>query len=210
MTDPSGSHDPTGVHHQHLQGYTVSTVCVFCGSSTGQDPRYAEGARSVGETIAHRSLRLVYGGSTLGLMGLMAERALQGGSQVIGILPRLLHERCPALVGSEVIVVESMHERKAMMYEMADAFIAMPGGIGTLEELSEVLTWNQIGYISKPVGILNISGYYDDLLAQLDTMRREGFMKGIHRDMVFVSEDPSELLDHFSRHVSVISKLPAV
>ena len=188
--------------------YQVTSVCVFCGSSPGEDSRYTESASSLGLEIARRGLRLIYGGSTLGLMGTVSQQALLGGAEVVGILPRMLYERCPALEGSKVIVVESMHDRKAQMYEMADAFIALPGGIGTLEEVSEVFTWNQLGYISKPVGILNIAGYYDALIAQLDTMCREGFMRTKHREMVSVSDDPNELFSRFSHHAAIESKLP--
>ena len=153
------------------------SICVYCGSRPGAEPAFAEAARQVGLWIAQNKGQLVYGGGHNGLMGTMADACLQAGGRVIGVIPKALVEKEWAHTGcSELHVVENMHERKRMMAEHADAFLAMPGGIGTFEEFFEVWTWRQLGYHDKPVGLLNINGYYDSLLAFLSTAVQQGFM----------------------------------
>lgn len=153
------------------------SICVYCGSRPGTEPAFAEAARQVGLWIAQNKGQLVYGGGHNGLMGMMADACLQAGGRVVGVIPKALVEKEWAHSGcSELHVVENMHERKRLMAERADAFLAMPGGIGTFEEFFEVWTWRQLGYHDKPVGLLNIQGYYDNLLAFLSTSVQQGFM----------------------------------
>ena len=153
------------------------SICVYCGSRPGSEPAFADSARQVGLWIAQNKGQLVYGGGHNGLMGTMADACLQAGGRVIGVIPKALVEKEWAHTGcSELHVVENMHERKRLMAEHADAFLAMPGGIGTFEEFFEVWTWRQLGYHDKPVGLLNINGYYDSLLDFLSTAVRQGFM----------------------------------
>ena len=153
------------------------SICVYCGSRPGTEPAFAEAAREVGLWIAQNKGQLVYGGGHNGLMGMMADACLQAGGRVVGVIPKALVEKEWAHSGcSELHVVENMHERKSLMAERADAFLAMPGGIGTFEEFFEVWTWRQLGYHDKPVGLLNIQGYYDNLLAFLSTSVQQGFM----------------------------------
>ena len=153
------------------------SICVYCGSRPGTEPAFAEAAREVGLWIAQNKGQLVYGGGHNGLMGMMADACLQAGGRVVGVIPKALVEKEWAHSGcSELHVVENMHERKRLMAERADAFLAMPGGIGTFEEFFEVWTWRQLGYHDKPVGLLNLNGYYDSLLAFLSTAVRQGFM----------------------------------
>ena len=153
------------------------SICVYCGSRPGTEPAFAEAARQVGLWIAQNKGQLVYGGGHNGLMGMMADACLQAGGRVVGVIPKALVEKEWAHSGcSELHVVENMHERKSLMAEHADAFLAMPGGIGTFEEFFEVWTWRQLGYHDKPVGLLNIKGYYDNLLTFLSTAVQQGFM----------------------------------
>lgn len=176
-------------------------VCVFCGSSSGARPAYAEAARATGRLIARRGLGLVYGGGEVGLMGILANAALEAGGEVIGIIPEALmrmevgHPNLTALH-----VVATMHERKAMMAELSDGFIALPGGIGTLEELFEVWTWGQLGIHPKPLGFLDVAGYYDHLHTFLDHSVAEGFLKDRHRAMTAVESDPATLLDRLAAY----------
>jgi uncharacterized protein (TIGR00730 family) len=173
----------------------MKNVCVFCGSSSGDNSIYSEKAKILGETIAAQDKRLVYGGGNVGLMGIIADQVMANGGEVTGIIPNFLFDWEVGHEGlTELIKVESMHERKLKMSELADGFIAMPGGFGTLEELGEILTWVQLSIIQKPIGILNVNGFYDHLIAQLDHMVKEKFLKEENRKMVLVSEDPSELL----------------
>ncbi|HLO76698.1 MAG TPA: TIGR00730 family Rossman fold protein, partial [Magnetospirillum sp.] len=167
-------------------------VCVFCGSSRGTNPAYAEAAAATGRLIAQRGLGLVYGGGDVGLMGIVANAALAAGGEVIGVIPDALMRMevgNPNLTALHV--VGTMHERKAMMAELSDGFIALPGGIGTLEELFEVWTWGQLGLHPKPLGLLDVAGYYDHLHAFLDHTVAEGFLKDRHRAMVAVDADPA-------------------
>lgn len=179
----------------------MKAVCVFCGSSSGRDPAYAEAARATGTAIAKTGLRLVYGGARVGLMGTVADAALAAGGEVVGVLPFALQEKelaHPAL--SALHIVASMHERKAMMAELSDAFIALPGGAGTLEELFEVWTWGRLGYHRKPCGFLNVAGFYDGLLAFLDLQRDEGFVRPEMREMVLVETSAEAMLAAFARY----------
>ena len=176
-------------------------VCVFCGSSAGHRPGYREAALALGRTLAERGAELVYGGSKVGLMGAVADAALAAGGRVIGIIPTSLRDKEIAHEGlTELYVVGSMHERKAMMADMSSGFIALPGGIGTLEELFEIWTWAQLGYHRKPVGLLDIEGYYRPLLAFLDSTVEEGFVRPEHRAMAIVETDPARLLDRFAAY----------
>jgi hypothetical protein len=171
-------------------------VCVFCGSSPGARPAYAEAARATGRLLAERGLGLVYGGGDVGLMGEVADAVLAAGGTVTGVIPRALLEREVGHRGlTELHVVETMHERKAMMADLADGFVALPGGFGTLDELCEILTWSQLGFHAKPCGVLNVEGYFDALLALFDHAVAEQFVRPQHRALVLQSTDPAALLD---------------
>lgn len=173
----------------------IKSVCVYCGSNFGTDPIYTEAARAMGRTLAERGLRLVYGGGQVGLMGVVADACIDAGGEVTGVIPDFLHHKEIAHPRvKDMHIVSSMHERKLMMADNADAFIAMPGGLGTLEELFEVWTWSQLGRHKKPVGLLNMKGYWDKLTGFLDHMREEGFVEGRHRDMLVQGETPDAVL----------------
>jgi uncharacterized protein (TIGR00730 family) len=172
------------------------SLCVYCGSRPGQDPAFVAAAQAVGREIGRRGWQLVYGGGHVGLMGTVADATLAAGGQAVGIIPRKLMDREVGHRGlTELVVVETMHERKRIMAERADAFIALPGGIGTMEELFEVWTWRQIGYHDQPVGLLNVSGYYDALLSFLHTMTDAGFLGEAQRQVLCTDDDASRLLD---------------
>lgn len=176
-------------------------ICVFCGSSAGEDPRFRQVARQLGSLLADRGLGLVYGGATVGLMGAVADAVLERGGHVTGVIPSRLVERELAHHGlPDLRVVASMHERKALMADLSDAFVALPGGIGTLEETFEVLTWAQLGLHHKPVGILDVGGYYASLLAFLDHAVASRFVRPEHRSQLLVDEDPARLLDRLAAH----------
>lgn len=171
------------------------SICVYCGSRPGVEPAFAEAARQVGLWIAQNKGQLVYGGGHNGLMGMMADACLQAGGRVIGVIPKALVEKEWAHTGcSELHVVENMHERKRLMAEHADAFLAMPGGIGTFEEFFEVWAWRQLGYHDKPVGLLNINGYYDSLLDFLSTAVRQGFMNAGQMQLINTGTHAEPLL----------------
>ena len=174
----------------------LKALCVYCGSAIGHDAAYAESARALGQEIARRGMSLVYGGGHVGLMGVVADAALAAGAEVIGVIPTALMD---SEVGhtrlTKLHVVKDMHERKALMAELADGFLALPGGIGTLEELFEVMTWLQLGYHSKPVGLLNTQGFYDDLLRFLDKQREAGFLKPAHHALLINDTHITTLLD---------------
>ncbi|WP_422376919.1 TIGR00730 family Rossman fold protein [Roseibium sp.] len=179
----------------------MKTICVFCGSSYGTRDNYAEAARTTGRAIAENGYALVYGGARVGLMGTVADAALEAGGKVIGVLPRALQEKEIGHEGlTELHLVGSMHERKAMMADLSDAFIALPGGVGTLEEIFEVWTWGQLGYHQKPCGFLNIDGYYDHLIRFLDHQTEEGFTKKVMRDMAQIADTPEGMLDLFNAY----------
>jgi uncharacterized protein (TIGR00730 family) len=179
----------------------IQSVCVFCGSSPGARPIYVQAARHLGHTLARRGLTLVYGGARVGTMGQLAQAALDAGGYVIGIIPRALVEMEVAHSGlPDLRVVGSMHERKAQMADLADAFIALPGGLGTIEEFFEVLCWSQLGLHAKPCSLLNVAGYYDRLIAFLDHTVQEQFVRNTDRSVVLVEQDAEALLDAFERY----------
>jgi uncharacterized protein (TIGR00730 family) len=174
----------------------IASVCVFCGSSPGRRSAYAEAAQHLGRTLARGGKRLVYGGGNVGLMGLLADAALEHRGEVIGVIPRHLVDREVAHSGlSQLRVVDSMHQRKQSMADLSDAFIVLPGGLGTLEEFLEVWTWGQLGLHRKPYGLLNVAGYFDPLLAFLDHAVEERFVSTDHRALLRVADDPEALLD---------------
>lgn len=176
----------------------MKRICVFCGSSAGRDPRYLDAAHSVGRSLARRGIGLVYGGGSVGLMGAVADAALAAGGEVVGVIPRALQLRELAHAKLTTLhVVRSMHERKAKMAELSNAFIALPGGMGTLEEFAEILTWAQLGLHAWPCGLLDVAGYYRSLIAFFDEAAVEGFIRPEHRRLVLVAEDPDALLDQF-------------
>ena len=173
----------------------MQSICVYCGSSPGASPEYIQAARLLGAEIAGRGMRLVYGGARVGLMGAVAQAALATGGQVTGVIPQALSDQEVAFKElDDLIVVDSMHTRKAKMAELADGFIALPGGYGTLDEFFEVLTWAQLGLHAKPCGLLNINHYYDHLLAFLDHAVGAMFVHQPHRDMIHASEDVADLI----------------
>jgi uncharacterized protein (TIGR00730 family) len=173
----------------------MHSVCVYCGSSPGSDPVYAEAAVELAQALAAGGLRVVYGGAHVGLMGLLADTALEAGAEVVGVIPKVLVEWEVAHTGlTELHVVDGMHERKAKMAELADAFVALPGGIGTLEELIEIYTWSYLGIHDKPFAILNTKGYYDGFTAFLDHAAGEGFLKPEVRSRLLVAPDGETLL----------------
>lgn len=174
----------------------IASVCVFCGANFGRQEAYAETARAFGDLIARRGLRLVYGGANVGLMGVVADAALAAGGEVIGVIPQALMAREIGHPGiSRLEVVADMHTRKARLAELSDAFVALPGGIGTMEEVFEVWTWGQLGFHAKPVGFLNAAGYYDTLAAFFDHAVSEAFLQGAHRDMLLIRDDGEQMLD---------------
>jgi uncharacterized protein (TIGR00730 family) len=177
----------------------LRSICVFCGASTGHDPRYAAAAADVGERLARRGIQLVYGGSRLGLMGTVADAALAAGGRVVGVIPRGLVDRELAHPGvTELRIVDTLHERKGVMAELSDGFIALPGGLGTLEELAEVLSWAQLDLHVKPVGLLDVAGYFGRLEAFLDHAVTEGFIAERHRRLLLVEDDLDRLLASFA------------
>jgi uncharacterized protein (TIGR00730 family) len=174
----------------------MKRICVFCGSSPGARPEYSEQARLLGHSIARRGLGVVFGGGSVGLMGVMADAALAAGGEVDGVIPERLKEReLDHRSLTRMHVVRSMHERKALMADLSDAFVALPGGMGTLEELSEVLTWSQLGLHQKPVGLLDVAGYYTHLTAFFDHAVRERFLHPEHRRILLWDGDPDVLID---------------
>jgi uncharacterized protein (TIGR00730 family) len=178
----------------------MQSICVFCGSSVGASPAYAEAARVMGRALVARGCSLVYGGGHVGLMGVLADAVLAAGGEVTGVIPHALNAREIAHAGlTELHVVDSMHERKAMMAAMSDAFIAMPGGFGTYEEFFEAVTWTQLGVHKKPCGLLNVAGFYDPVIAFLDRAVRESFIRPEHRAAVVVDPAPAALLDALER-----------
>lgn len=179
----------------------MQRVLVFCGSNPGRLPAYLEAAAALGTELATQGLGVVYGGASIGVMGALADAALASGGEVIGVIPRVLAEREVAHPGvSDMRVVETMHERKALMESLADAVIALPGGFGTLEELFEIVTWAQLGIHSKPVGLLNVAGYWDRLLDLLEHMVAEGFVRPEHRELLIVGDSPADLLEQLRRY----------
>ncbi|CEJ70289.1 LOG family protein YvdD [Chryseobacterium oranimense G311] len=174
----------------------MKNITVFCGSSFGSDDIYKEQATLLGKTLAKQNIQLIYGGADVGLMGAVADGALNEGGKVTGVLPHFLQSKEIAHKNlTELIIVETMHERKTKMNDLCDGVIVLPGGYGTLEEFFEMITWAQLGLHTKPIGILNIDGFYDDLIKLVQTMVDKGFLKQINRDMLLISDSINELLD---------------
>ena len=177
----------------------MKRICVFCGSDRGVRPDYADAARRLGGVLASRRLSLVYGGGRVGLMGEIANSVLEAGGEVVGVIPRSLYEMEVAHTGvTDLRLVDSMHERKALMAELSDAFIALPGGMGTLEELFEVLTWAQLGFHEKPCGLLDVAGYFEHLIEFLSHAVGERFLRAEHRGLLLVETCPAGLLDRLA------------
>lgn len=183
----------------------MDKIAVYCGSCSGTDPIYSETASLLGKTLALNNIELVYGGARVGLMGAVADGALAHQGKVTGILPRFLHERELVHPGlTELILVDTMHERKAMLSELSDGMIALPGGYGTFEELFEVLAWGQLGLHKKPVGLLTINGFYDSLLLQIATMAEKGFMKEENLQRLLCSDSIEVLLDRMGAYIAPV------
>ena len=179
----------------------MRSVCVFCGSNLGTRPEYRAAAEAMGEHLARTGVRLVFGGGAIGLMGAVAAAAMRAGGEVIGVIPAALDRREIAnRAVTELHVVDTMHERKAMMAELSDGFVALPGGLGTFEELFEMLTWAQLGIHAKPVGILNVAGFYDQLLGFLTSAVDEDFLRPQHLDLLVSETDPARLLERMRAH----------
>jgi hypothetical protein len=177
-------------------------LAIYCGSATPADTTYIDAARGIGRTLAERGIGVVYGGGRLGLMGAIADAALEAGGEVIGVIPQALVDAEVAHRGlSELHVVSGMHERKALFTDLADGFVTIPGGTGTMDELWEALSWAQLGYHVDPVGLLNVAGYYDHLIAFWDKMGEVGFLRAQHRDLLIVADTLDGLLDRMAAHV---------
>lgn len=182
----------------------INSICVYCGSVPGRLPDYTAAAHGLGREIGRRGIRLVYGGAGIGLMGEVARAALAAGGKVVGVMPQALFAQEMASADAiELRVVKDMHERKSTMAELSDGFIALPGGFGTFEEFFEALTWQQLGIHAKPCGLLNINGYYDDLLKFLDHAVGEMFIHKPHNDMILASNEPVDLIEKFLRYTPV-------
>ncbi|MEN9788977.1 MAG: hypothetical protein RLZZ36_1901 [Pseudomonadota bacterium] len=181
----------------------MKRLCVFCGANSGHDPRYGEAAAALGRGIAQAGLGLVYGGASIGLMGAVADAALAEGGEVIGVIPQTLVAREVAHHGlSDLRVVTSMHERKALMADLSDGFIALPGGVGTLEELFEVWTWSHLGLHRKPCGLLDVAGFYSGLGRFIDHVQQEGFLRDGVRNMLLMAEDPTQMIAAMRAYVA--------
>lgn len=181
----------------------MKSVTVFCGSSSGSEEIYKSQAIALGKTLALRGIQIVYGGAKIGLMGAVADGALAAGGKVVGVLPHFLRSKEIAHEGlTELVMVESMHERKTKMHELSDGIIALPGGFGTLEELFEMLTWAQLGLHKKPIGLLNINGFYDHLSKLLQTMVEKGFLKEINHNMLLIGNNTNDLLEKMNRYIA--------
>lgn len=181
----------------------MQRICVYCGSSPGNDSAYARAAEQLAEVLVRSNLELVYGGSHKGTMGILADAVLERGGAVHGVIPKMLEEKEIAHTGlTELHVVASMHERKSMMAALSDGFIALPGGFGTLEELIEMVTWGQLSFHDKPCGLLNVNHYFDKLLEFLDHTRAEGFLKAENRAMLLADDDAAGLLRQFEKYSS--------
>ena len=179
----------------------MNSIVVFCGSAEGYDSNYSDTAYALGSLLAERSIRLIYGGAKVGLMGAIAEGALDKGGEVVGVIPHFLQTKEIAHEGiTEMIMVNTMHERKMKMHELCDAAIVLPGGFGTMEEMFEMLTWAQLGLHEKPIGLLNINGYYDGLKVMVNNMVSEGFLNECYGSMLLSSESSEELLDMLAQY----------
>ena len=181
----------------------MERICVYCGSNTGSNPAYVKAAILLADALFDRDIELVYGGASVGTMGALADAVLARGGYVHGVIPKMLLEKEIAHEGlTELHVVTSMHERKSMMAALADGFIALPGGLGTLEELVEMLTWGQLHFHNKPCGVLNVRGYFNKLLELLDHMRDEGFLRADNRSMLLCDDNPAGLLNQFDLYAA--------
>ncbi|MDP1636222.1 MAG: TIGR00730 family Rossman fold protein [Gallionellaceae bacterium] len=179
----------------------MKSICVYCGSNPGRQDAYSNAAHDLAKSLVDRNLRLVYGGASVGIMGMVADAVLQLGGQAVGVIPEALARKEVAHTNlAELHVTQSMHERKTLMAELSDGFIALPGGIGTLEEIFEIWTWAQLGFHRKPCGLLNIEGYFDSLTTFLDHAVAEQFVKKPHRSMLIVEHEPEALLDRFTSY----------
>ncbi|NES82779.1 MAG: TIGR00730 family Rossman fold protein [Moorea sp. SIO2B7] len=182
-------------------------ICVFCGSSRGNRPIYQENAKKMGQILVKRGFGLVYGGGNLGLMGIIADTVLAAGGEVIGVIPEFLVSGEVAHSGlTKLHIVKSIHDRFAMMVELADAFVALPGGYGTFEEFCEVLTWAQLRLHQKPLALLNVEGYYDPLLGLFDNAMNEGFLRPFYRSLVLEASDPEDLLDLLVNYHQILKR----
>lgn len=178
---------------------SIKSILVYCGSAKGNNPVYTEAAQRLGSVLAANKIQLIYGGGSIGLMGVVADTVMKNRGEVVGVIPKFLNVKEVRHGGlTSLIEVSSMHERKAKMEVMCDAAIALPGGYGTLDELFEILTWSQLGLHKKPIGILNVNGYFNGLIAQLDTMVKEGFLSPANRRLLIESDDVTELLNLLS------------
>ncbi|WP_320171146.1 TIGR00730 family Rossman fold protein [Maridesulfovibrio sp.] len=186
----------------------MKSICIFLGANPGNDPKYAQAARNMGRELASRKIRTVYGGSNMGLMGILAQSALEAGGEVVGVIPESLAKKVVAHNGlTDLHVTDSMHERKALMAELSDGFIALPGGIGTMDEIFEIFTWAQLGFHTKPCGLLNLDGYYDKLIDFLGGVVNEGFLRTAHKEMLITGTSPAQILDAFGNYEApVLSK----
>jgi len=183
---------------------TFQRICVFCGSNSGNNPAYRAAAIELGRLLAGHDIEIVYGAGNVGLMGILADAALAAGGKVIGVIPESLMAKEVGHLGlTELRIVKSMHERKALMSDVSDAFIAMPGGFGTFEEFCEVVTWSQLGIQSKPCGLLNVEGYYNPLLELFDQAVREGFLRAENRKLVLQDRDPTKLLEKMAEFAPI-------
>lgn len=181
----------------------LGSLCIYCGSSPGSSPDYAHAAKACGTALVQRDIKLIYGGGNVGMMGLLADTVLAANGEVIGVIPHHLADKELAHTGAtQMLRVNSMHERKQMMADLSDGFIALPGGIGTLEELFETLTWLQLGLHHKPIGLLNVCGFFDSMLTFLDHMVEQRFLKQAHRDMLIVDADITRLINRMAAFVA--------
>ena len=188
---------------------SMGRIAVFCGSTEGARPVYASIARELGTALAQRSIELVYGGGYVGLMGVLADAVMKAGGNVIGVIPDMLIEKELAFDGGvDLRIVKTMHERKALMAELADGFIALPGGFGTLEEFSEMVTWAQLGLHHKPCGLLNCEGFFDKFMEFLDFQVGQGFIEPHNRALIYVAHEPQALLDHMVTSMNARSSRP--
>ncbi len=178
----------------------IKNICVNCGSNTGTEPEYLKAAVDLGRYLAENNIGLVYGGAGVGLMGAVASSAMENGGDVIGVIPESFADRVGHDNLTELHIVSTMHERKNIMFDLSDAFIALPGGMGTIEEVFEILTWAQLGFHTKPCGILNICGYYDSIIAFLENAVKQQFVRQEHKDMLLVDTDPRNLITRFNSY----------
>ena len=179
----------------------MKRICVYCGSSYGKLPAYTEAAKALGHAMTEQGIGLVYGGASVGIMGVIADAVLEGGGEVLGVIPQAIADKEIAHTGlTELKVVANMHERKAMMAEDSDGFIALPGGLGTMEELFEVWTWAQLGFHQKPCGLMNIAGYYDHLTAFIEHAVDQEYVKSAHQQALLVAKDPKDMLEQMANY----------